>query len=121
MAITYTRSITNIVTKDMVVNGVALSNCITSVSWDYTGTNEDGVSGTFSGTMSWDRNPDRPDKYVSVDGHTPLENVTEADVWSWIDARTPDNYLQHQKDVVQAEINRNMPSTQMEAGTLPWE
>ena len=59
MAITYTRNITNLVVKDVVVDGTTLTDAIAQVSWDYTGTNANNVSGTFSGIMSWDRNPTR--------------------------------------------------------------
>jgi len=117
MAITYTRTITNLVTKDIVKDGQTLENCIVRVSWKHTGTDENNVSGTFHGTMSWDRNPDR---YISADNFTAYTNVSEQNVWDWIDARTTDDYLQHQKDVIQAEIDRQSPSVEHEEGDFPW-
>lgn len=118
MAITYTRNITNLVVKDVVIDGQTLSNCITQVTWEYTGTDENNANGTFIGTMSWDRNPNR---WISANNFTEYSSVTEDDVWSWIDSRTTDVYLQHQKDIVQNEINRNTDaSTEMDSENLPW-
>ena len=117
MAITYTRNITNLVTKDVVKDEQTLENCIVRVSWDYTGTDENNITGTFHGTMSWDRNPDR---WISASNFTPYPNITEQNVWDWIDARTTDDYLHHQNDVVQAEIDRQLPSVEHEEGDFPW-
>lgn len=119
MAITYIRNITNLVVKDVVVDGQTLSNCITQVSWEYTGTDENDVSGTFHGTMTWDRDPER---WISANTFTEYSSVTEADVWAWVDARSTELYVQHQKDIVQSEINRNTQTpTEVESGNMPWE
>jgi hypothetical protein len=115
MAITYERRITDIQTKDMVIDGQTLSDCIVKVSWEHKGTDENGVEGIFYGTMSWDSNPDR---FISTSNHKPFINVSEQDVWNWIDSRTTELYAEHQKQIIQNEINRNTPATSQE--TFPW-
>ena len=118
MAITYTRNIISIVTKDIVVANTQLNSCITSVSWEYTGTNANNVSGTFYGTMSWDRNPDR---YIDPNNFTSYGSVTEAQVLNWIDARSNDLYLEHQKEIVKKEIKRKSPQNDIASGDFPWQ
>jgi hypothetical protein len=118
MAITYTRNITNLVVKDVEIDGTTLTDAITQVSWDYTGTNANNVSGTFHGTMTWDRDPTR---YMSANNFTSYSSVTEQNVWDWVDARTTPDYLEHQKDIVKSEINRQKAQTEVESGNFPWQ
>lgn len=118
MAITYTRNITNLVVKDVEVDGTTLTDAIAQVSWEYTGTNANNISGTYYGTMSWDRNPTR---YISANNFTAYTDVTEQNVWDWVDARSTTEYVQHQKDVVKSEIQRQTPQTEVETGNFPWQ
>jgi len=115
MAIEYTRRLTNLVVQDLTIDGQVLTDCVVRVSWEYEGTDDEGYVGIFEGTMSF-----REDRHISVDNYIDYNTLTEEQIWSWIDARTTDVYAQHQKDIVQKQINRQKTVTEVDAENFPW-
>ena len=112
MALTYTWAITSLAKT----NEADLQNVIVQTTWTCTGTDEDGDSGTFNGATPFPLNTVNPDDFI------PYEDLTEADVISWVQAVVVGSYKEH----VDAQINKQIflkkhPVDQVPNGDFPWD
>ena len=109
MAITYTRQLLSLKTK----NSNDLQNAIVEVNWEKTGTNEDGLAGTVSGETVFD-----VDK-IDLDNFTTFEDLTEEMILGWIQNdslyETMTNRLIEEK--IKDQIN---PVTVISNSGFPW-
>ena len=121
MAFTYKYEVTSLKVKDEVVGNTVNTNAVVQTYWKLTGTDESLVaednknSGTFSGATPFTTTT-MPEGYNFI----PFEDLTEADVISWIQAVVEGNssYKQHIDEQIQKQIDQNMrPVTEAQ---LPW-
>lgn len=86
-----------------------LSDVITHIRFDYTGTDADsGESHTFSGAC--------PVGAPDAESFTALESLTEADVIAWAQANHPTN---HMNEVIEKAISNKVTPTNVDAD-MPW-
>jgi hypothetical protein len=83
MATTYTFKVNQL---EMAPSLDGLTDVVTRVRYDYTGVNENGLSGSFSGAT--------PMPAPESDHFTPLSQLTEADVISWLEAVADKPHMQ---------------------------
>lgn len=107
MAITYTWAVTG-----MKVTRVGNeTDYVVQTFWTKTGTDENGVTGVFSGATPLDPNPDQPD-------FIPYDQLTQEIVLSWIQPIVVDSYEEHVNGVIAKQIADKIdPVTE---ATLPW-
>ena len=113
MSLTYTWKIERISKR----SSQTISNAIVQTHWKLTGTNENGVSGTFAGATPFNMNTIDPNNFVSY------ENLTEEIVLGWIqDVVNGDpDYKQHIDSRILEEISENeSPITEVTSG-FPWQ
>ena len=110
MALTYTWKIEKLTktTQDSV------EDVIIHVRWVLTGTNADGLEGSFHGAtpLTFDS---------SAEGFIPYANLTKEDVVSWLEGIVVDSYWDHVTEQIQKQINKQT-SVEEEVGEadLPW-
>jgi len=86
-----------------------LSDVITHIRFDYTGTDADsGESHTFSGAC--------PVGTPDAENFTELATLTEADVISWAQANHPTD---HMNEVIKKAISQKVTPTNVDAD-MPW-
>lgn len=115
MALTYTWKIKGLKKQDD--PSVELNDIIVQTYWECTGTDADGNSATFHGAT-----PFKPDQ-VDPDDFTTYENLTEAQVLSWIQAVVDVNptYKAHIDEQIQKQIDAIVrPMTEVNGDALPW-
>ena len=115
MALTYTWKIKNLKKQDD--PSLELNDIIVQTYWECTGTDEDGNSGSFHGAT-----PFEPDQ-VDPNNFTTYENLTEAQVLSWIQDVVNGNpgYKQHIDEQIQKQINAIVrPVVEVSGEELPW-
>jgi hypothetical protein len=115
MALTYTWKIRSLKKQDD--PSAELDDIIVQTYWECTGTDSDGNSGTFNGAT-----PFEPDQ-VDPDNFTTYENLTEAQVLSWIQdvVNTNDSYKEHINQQIQKQIDAIVrPTVEVNADALPW-
>jgi hypothetical protein len=112
MAITYTWSITSL-KKAPSLDG--LTDVITSVFFDYTGTDSetDSEGNNYTGVFNGACPIPAPDS----DNFTALADLTEADVIAWAQAHHP---IEHMQEHIEREINNKKVPKNVEVETLPW-
>ena len=108
MATTYTWAVT---AMQVLQAAGPLQNYVVNVKWTKTGTDDNGVSGVFVGATPFTPNPAQP-------GFIPFDQLTEADVLSWIQAVVVGDYENHVNGKIQEQIN-NSANPVVDA-TLPW-
>ena len=109
MAITYTRQLLSLKTK----NSNDLQNAIVEVNWEKTGTNEDGLAGTVSGETVFD-----VDK-IDLDNFTALDDLTEEMVLGWIENNSA--YETMVNNLIEKEIADQInPVTVISNSGFPW-
>lgn len=86
------------------------SNVI-QVFWDKMGHNENGATGTFAGVTSFE-NVDS-----NAEGYIPFNDLTEADVLSWVQAEVVDAY----EETVNARIQKQIDNMTAVVTPMPWE
>lgn len=87
-----------------------LSNVITHIRFDYTGTDTDsGESHTFHGAC--------PVGAPDAENFTAIETLTEADIIEWAKANHPTD---HMDEVIERHINEKLTPTQEEVTELEW-
>ncbi len=110
MAITYTWKITGLKTKDYDVK----PSSIVQTYWQKTGTDENGNTGTFSGATPFTVDPtDTSGPFI------PFEQLTEADVISWIQTIVVGDYERHVNAQILKEIDSKVIPVKDVA--LPWD
>jgi len=106
MAITYTWKVKGMRTVD--VNSV--TDFVVQTYWEKTGTNEEGISGTFQGATPFDTDTMDPASMVSFD------QLTEEIVLGWIQAVVVGSYEEHVNKVIDENIQRQ----KVKDVNLPW-
>ena len=87
-----------------------LSNVITHIRFDYTGTDADsGESHTFHGAC--------PVGAPDAENFTAIETLTEADIIEWAKANHPTD---HMDEVIERHITEKLTPTQEEVTELEW-
>jgi hypothetical protein len=109
MAITYTWKITGINTKNDTNNTVI----VVQTRWEKIGTDENGNTGKFMGATPFDFN-----SAIQNPNLIPIDQLTEAQVISWIQAVAIGDYEIHINKVILDAINKKI-SPVIEA-SLPW-
>jgi hypothetical protein len=115
MALTYTWKIKSLKKQDD--PSAELNDIIVQTYWECTGTDEDDHSGTFHGAT-----PFEPDQ-VDADNFTTYEDLTEAQVLSWIQDVVTNNpsYKAHIDEQIQKQIDAIVrPMVEINADALPW-
>jgi hypothetical protein len=115
MALTYEWKIKSLKKQDD--PSVELDDIIVQTYWECTGTDVDGNSGTFHGAT-----PFEPDQ-VDPDDFTTYENLTEAQVLSWVQAVVDANptYKAHIEEQIQKQIDEiARPKVEVSGDNLPW-
>ena len=109
MAITYTWQVTGLKVRDE--SGV--KNAVVQTYWKKIGTDEDGITGEFSGATPFTVDPtDASGPFI------PFEQLTEEDVISWIQAVVVGMYEEHVNEQISKQINdKKNPVTEV---SLPW-
>jgi hypothetical protein len=96
------------------VNG-DISGVVVQSTWTCTGTDADGDSGTFNGATPFPLSDVDPDNFI------PYEELTEADVLSWIQAVVVDSYKDHVEEQIAKQIAASKaPVADVLEDALPW-
>lgn len=110
MTITYTWKITGLKTKDFDIK----PSSIVQTYWQKIGTDEAGNTGTFSGATPFTVDPtDEAGPFI------PFEQLTEADVISWIQTIVVGDYEKHVNAQIAKEIEGKVRPVKDVA--LPWD
>jgi hypothetical protein len=113
MPITYTWKLTGLKKKN--VN--SLQGFVCQTYWKKIGTNENGVTGEFSGAT-----PFTPEADTDVAEFTSFEDLTEDQVLGWIKSVVVDDYEKHVNEQIRKQIDLSAdPETQVDEGKFPWE
>lgn len=108
MALTYTWAITELALTTVGDK----QDYVVQSRWTCTGTDENGLTGTFSGATPFTPDP-------SQSGFTPYDQLTEAQVLGWIQAVVVGQYLDHVNGVIDEQIAKKKdPVTQ--TSQFPW-
>ncbi len=115
MELTYTWKLTKLKKTDD--PSVELNDIVVQTYWECTGTDADGISGTFNGAT-----PFEPDK-VDAENFTTYENLTEAQILGWIQdvvENTP-GYKAHIDGQIKKQIDAIIkPVVEIDQGNFPW-
>lgn len=113
MAITYKLIITKLETE----NYSTFSNAVVRVWWCYTGTDENGISGTCNGLTTLTSSNIKPETFV------PYDQLTPEIVCLWVENSMDDQtslyYREFSEIQVLAQINQKIKDLQ-EQPNLPW-
>ena len=115
MSLTYTWKIKSLKKQDD--PSAELNDIIVQTYWECTGTDSANNSGTFNGATPFE--PDR----VDPDNFTSYEDLTEAQVISWIQAVVYGcpTYKSHIDQQIQKQIDAIVrPMVEVNADALPW-
>ncbi len=111
MALTYTWALKSLKKAD--VDG--LSGVIVQTHWECTGTDENGVSGTFTGATPFDP------AQVDPENFTAYENLTEAQVLGWIETIVAGSYKEHVDGQIMRQINeKTLNAQEVNGDQFPW-
>lgn len=92
-----------------------LSGVIVQTHWTCTGTDEDGISGTFDGATPFDPAAVDPDNFTAWD------DLTEAQVLGWIEAVVVGGYKDHVDQRIMEQIaNKKAAAEEVTEGQFPW-
>ena len=86
-----------------------LSDVITGINFNYTGTNEDGVTDTFAGAC--------PISAPTPDSFTAVADLTEAMVIEWAKANHP---VEHVQEVITRNINDKITPKSEDVAGISW-
>jgi hypothetical protein len=113
MTITYTLAITKLETE----NYSSFSNVAVQVNWDYTGTNENGISGTCNGRTILTFDSIDPITFV------PYDQLSEDLVKVWVNNSMDDQTSLYYREFAEAQvlytINQKIKDLR-EQPSLPW-
>lgn len=107
MAITYTWAVTGM----KVTRAGTLQNYVVQTYWTRTGTDENGISGTFVGATPFAPDPTQPN-------FTPYDQLTQAIVLGWIQATVTPVFEDHMVGVIAKQIADKIDPVVDEP--LPW-
>lgn len=109
MSITYTWKITGLKTQ----NVGDKTSAVVQTYWQKIGTDENGNQGTFTGATPFTVDPtDESGPFI------PFEDLTEADVLSWIQTLVVGNYQEHVDGKIAEQIAFKL--SPVEDNKLPW-
>lgn len=112
MAFTYTWKLKSLKKAD----ADNLSGVIVGTQWECTGTDENGLSGTFHGATPFNLNEVDPNSF------TPYEDLTELQVLGWIQAVVVGSYKDHVDAQIQKQVDaQKNPVVEVNDGTFPWD
>lgn len=112
MAITYTWELTSLKKK----NVGNLTDFVAQTYWKKIGTDENGVTGEFSGATPFTPEADAdPATFIS------FEDLTEAQVLGWIQEIVVGDYEKHVNEQIAKQIDtkKNL-ETEVGSGKFPW-
>ena len=111
MALTYTWALKSLKKADV----DNLSGVIVQTHWTCTGTDEDGNEGVFNGATPF--NPAE----VDPNNFTAYEDLTEAQVLSWIEGVVVGAYKEHVDAQILKQIaEKKAPAVEVAEGAFPW-
>lgn len=102
-------------------NSNDFDNVIIGTRWKVTGTDEDGVHGSFIGATPFDLSTVDPNNF------TPYESLTEEQVLTWVKntvsgSNSSTNYFGHIKERIESEIyNKRYAVQDVNDLDLPWQ
>ena len=111
MALTYEWKLTGLKKG----NTESAQDVVIGTRWELTGTDEDGISGTFSGAT--------PFKLENVEFHNfvPYENLDQDTVIGWIQAEVVDGYKDHVEQNIARQIEAVKSQVKdVQATDFPW-
>jgi len=119
MELTYTWQINRL--KKQNSPSLQLNDIVIQTYWEYTGTNEDGLTGTFHGATPFSLDQVDPDNF------TTYENLTKEQIIGWIQ-NTIDSNLSykahidaHINEQIQRKIDANTNNvTDVNSDNFPW-
>lgn len=113
MSLTYTWKIERIGKKTT----SSIEDAIVQTHWILTGTNSDGVSGTFTGATPFKLSTVDPTNFVSY------ENLTEETILEWIKniVNSDPSYKKHIDSKIIEEIEDIKEPTTLVTGGFPWQ
>lgn len=115
MAINYTWKITSLKKS----NSGDLENVIIGTRWECTGTDEDGVSGTFVGATPFSLNSVNPENFVEYSSLT--ENMVLDWIKNTVSGSGPSNYWSHISERITKAIETTKGAVQdVNEIDLPW-
>lgn len=117
MAITYTTTVSNLVTSDSLVSveGTALPNAITTINWVMT-----GVDSVDSGEAKWVGRTDLDVSAITDEGFVLFGNLEAVNVIAWIESAAAEGYLESIKAAIANKIEANRISASTVTRDVPW-
>ena len=111
MSLTYTWSLTSLKKR----NTDNLSDIVVQTYWKKIGTDQDGITGEFSGATPFDPQQVDPNNFTS------FENLTEQQVLGWIQSVVTGPYEVHVNQKIQEQINlKKQPISEVNPLDFPW-
>ena len=108
MSITYTWKVSRVSVKNEGSN----IDSVVQTHWEKTGTDEDGLTGTFHGGTPFTSVNVPTGEFIA------FEDLTEEIILGWIQAQVVGDYENHVNDTIQNQINsKKNPVVEK---TLPW-
>lgn len=93
----------------------SVTNAVVQTNWTKTGTNENGVSGTFSGATPFELESVDSENFVSY------ENLTEEKILEWIKSVVVGGYEEHVNEQIAKQIEEQVnPETEDSEVDFPW-
>ena len=109
MAVVYTWEVTGLKTTTV----ANTQNVVVQTYWKKIGTDEEGNEGVFNGATPFSANNMPPGT-----SFIPFQDLTEADVLSWIEAIVIDDYAEHVNNLIQKQIDEK--KNPIIEPPLPW-
>jgi hypothetical protein len=112
MAISYSWKINQLTKK----TEQGTDNVIVHCRWELTGTEvSTGTTGTFSGATPLEYDPENSGSFIAY------ENLTEADVISWLQSIVVNDYWNHVTERIAEQIAQvDDPREEVQLDALPW-
>ena len=113
MTIVYTWEIVSLKTKNEVAgDGIVHANAVCQTYWKKIGTDENGVSGSFTGATPFSA------ANLTAEQFTAFDTLTEATVLGWIQAVVTGSYEEHVNSKIAEQIEESVsPVTDSD---MPW-
>lgn len=92
-----------------------ITNAVIQTNWTKTGTDENGVSGTFSGSTPF------PLESVDSENFVSYENLTEEKILEWIKSVVVGGYEEHVNEQIAKQIEEQVnPEIEDGDSDFPW-
>jgi hypothetical protein len=117
MAITYTWKIDMMHTQSK----LGVQNAVTEIHWSKTGTDETGATGRYPGCTKFNLEEIAA---LNISGNfTPLENLTEAQVITWVQSTITSDDMSFIDSQIQSSIDQQKSpkiATSIDSNSFPW-